>query len=387
MASPHTVLARVLFLLIGLSHAATRTASGLLKLNAKSVEFSCSQCTSLLQTFQEGIVKTSNVKALPASATLSPDLSVCIVNWNCCDYLRALLSSIEAEREKIALEVIVVDNASTDDSVSMVKMEFPDVHLICNPRHEGLAKCNNRAAECARADLLLFLNNDTVIPSGTLETLVEFFAQRPDVCGVMPSIIEPGGKLQETVRKTLRFRAMLHRILFLRWTRIFRRAEREFRQVDFDLQQSAYVEQATGAAFIVRRNHFMSIGGYDEGFEFGLEANDLSVRLGQLGRLYYLSEVKVIHWGGVATRLDEAFAYRCREFSHAYYLKKHCSPWAARLYKLLVTFDMPLRVGILALRWLGQKLVGNTEKASRNYYRLAAATEFLFCELPRFWTS
>jgi GT2 family glycosyltransferase len=333
-------------------------------------------------------VKTSNVQALPAlAARLSPDLSICIVNWNCRDYLRSLLSSIEPEREKVTVEVIVVDNASTDDSASMVKMEFPDVHLICNPCHEGLASCNNRAAERAGGDLLLFLNNDTVIPSGALATLVEFFAQHRDVCGVMPAIVEPSGKVQETVRKALRFRAMLHRVLFLRWTRMFRSAEREFRQVNFDLKRSSYVEHVVGPALMVRRSHFMSIGGYDEAFEFGLEANDLSLRLGRLGRLYYLAEVQVIHWGGVATRLDEAFAYRCREFSHAYYLRKHCSPWAARLYKLLVTFDMPLRVGILALRWLGQKLVGDTEKASRNYYRLAAAAQFLFWKLPHFWTS
>ena len=331
---------------------------------------------------------TSNVKAPPISAARpSPDLSICIVNWNCCDYLRDLLLSVESEREKVAVEVIVVDNASTDDSASMVKREFPAVHLIRNCCHEGLARGNNRAAACASADLLLFLNNDTVIPSGTLAPLVQFLAQRHDVCAVMPSIVEPSGKVEETVRKTLRFRAMLHRIFFLRWTRIFRSAEREFRQVNFDLKQSSYVEQLVGPALMVRRSHFINIGGYDEAFEFGLEANDLSLRLGRVGRLYYLAEVQVIHWGGVATRLDEAFAYRCRESSHAYYLRKHCSPWAARLYKLLVTFDMPLRVGILALRWLAQRLAGNKERASRNYYRLAAAAQFLIWGLPDYWTS
>jgi GT2 family glycosyltransferase len=320
-------------------------------------------------------------------ARATPDLSICIVNWNCREYLRALLLSIESEREEIAVEVIVVDNASTDDSASMVETEFPEVHLIRNLCHQGLGKSNNRAAERARGDLLLFLNNDTVIPSGALTTLVQFFEQHPDVSAVVPSIVNPDGKLQETVRKTLRFRAMLHRILFLRWTRIFRSAEREFRQVNFDLKQSSYVEQVVGAAFMVRRSQFMSIGGYDEAFEWGLEGDDLSLRLGRLGRLYYLAEAQVIHWGGVATKLDEAFTYRCRESSHAYYLRKHCGPWAARFYKLLITVDMPLRVSILALRWLGQKLVGNPEKASRNYHRLAAASQFLFCSLPRYWKS
>ena len=330
----------------------------------------------------------SEIGALPGlEARTRPDLSICIVTWNCRDYLRALLSSIESEREKVAFEVMVVDNASTDGSASMVKMEFPEVQLICNGCHEGLAKSNNLAAQHARGELLLFLNDDTVIPSGTLPMLVQCFEQHPDVCAVMPGIVTPDGKPQETVRKTLRFRAMLHRILLLRWTRIFRSAEREFRQVNFDLKHSSYVEQVTGAAVMVRRSQFISIGGYDEGFEWGLEGLDLSVRLGRVGRSYYLAEARVIHWGGVATKLDEAFTYRGRECAHAHYLRKYCGSWAARLYKLLTTIDMPLRVTILALRWLGQKVIGAREKASRTYSRLAAAAQFLFCNLPGYWRS
>ena len=325
--------------------------------------------------------RLSNAQAQP---TL--DLSICIVNWNCCDYLRALLSSIEVQRDAVALEVIVIDNGSTDDSASMVMVEFPQVQLIRNFHHQGLARANNQAAESARGNLLLFLNDDTVIPAGALTTLLRFFEQHPDVSGVMPRTVSPNGRPNETVRKTPEVRAMLHRILFLRWTRIFRSAEREFRQVNFDLKQSSYVEQVTGAAMVVRRSGFLTVGGYDEGFEWGLEGLDLSVRLGQVGRLYYLAEAEIIHWGGVATKLDEAFTYRGRECAHVYYLRKHFGAWTARLYKILTTLDMPLRVGMLVLGWLGRKLTGNTEKASHNYSRLAAAAQFLF-SMPHYWAS
>jgi GT2 family glycosyltransferase len=337
---------------------------------------------------REGKLALSDAEVLSKlEGRARPAVSICIVNWNCRDYLKALLSSIESEREKVALEVIVVDNASTDDSASMVKIEFPEVRLICNLCHEGLARSNNKAAQRGCGDLLMFLNDDTVIPAGALTTLVQFFEQHPDLCAVMPCIVNPDGKPQETVRKTLRFRAALHRISFLRWTRIFRAAEREFRQPNFDLTLSSYVEQIVGAALMVRRRQFMSIGGYDEGFEWGLEGLDLSVRLGQLGKLYYLAEAQVIHWGGVATKLDEPFTYRGRECGHAYYLRKHCGPWPARLYKLLTTVDMPLRVSFLALRWLGQALVGNRQKAPHSYARFAAAAQFLFYNLPEYWRS
>jgi N-acetylglucosaminyl-diphospho-decaprenol L-rhamnosyltransferase len=322
-----------------------------------------------------------------AHAQPNPDLSICIVSWNCCDYLRALLSSIEVEGDKLALEVIVIDNGSTDDSASMVMAEYPQVKLIRNFYHQGLARANNQAAENARGNLLLFLNDDTVIPPGALTKLLGFFEQHPDVAGVMPRTVSPNGRANETVRKTPEVRAMLHRILFLRWTTIFRSAEREFRQVNFDLKQSSYVEQVTGAAMAVRKGEFLSVGGYDEGFEWGLEGLDLSVRLGQVGRLYYLAEAEIIHWGGVATKLDKAYTYRGRECAHVYYLRKHFGPWTARLYKILTTLDMPLRVGLLMLNWLGRKLSGSSEKASRNYSRLAAAAQFLFRGMPHYWAS
>ena len=138
---------------------------------------------------------------------------------------------------------------------------------------------------------------------------------------------------------------------------------------------------------VVRRSGFLTVGGYDEGFEWGLEGLDLSVRLGQVGRLYYLAEAEVIHWGGVASKLDKAFTYRGRECAHVYYLRKHFGPWTARLYKILTTLDMPLRVGLLVLGWLGRKLTGNPEKTSRNYSRLAAAAQFLFSGMPHYWAS
>ena len=315
------------------------------------------------------------------------DLSICIVNWNCRDYLRALLSSIDAEQKHVALETIVLDNGSTDDSVSMVEAEFPQVCLIRKRHHQGIAKGNNEAAQRARGDLLLFLNNDTVVTSGCLARMVAFLEQHPDVSEVVPSHVGPDGKSQETVRKRLHFRALLHRILFLRWTRIFRSADREYRQVNFDLKHSSYVEQLVGAALMVRKSQFMSIGGYDETFEYGLDDVDLSLRLARIGRMYYLAEAQVIHWGGIATKLDEAFAYRCQERSYAYYLEKHCGRWRGRCYKVLVTLDMPVRIGILILRWLWQKLQGNSAKATRNLLRLTAAAQFFFFRLPQYWRS
>lgn len=336
---------------------------------------------------QEEGIRTWSTPGLVPELAASPDLSVCIVNWNCCDYLRGLLASIQAAREDLAVEVIVVDNASTDNSASMVEAEFHEVQLIRNDCHHGVARANNLAAARAQGKLLLFLNNDTSIRPGGLATLVRFFEQHPELSAVGPSLVTPDGKLQGCVRKTLGFRALLHRVLFLRWTRLFRSADREYRQVHFDLKRSAYVQHLVGPALLVRRQQFMSIGGWDEAFEFRMDDVDLSLRLGRVGKMYYLAEAQVIHWGGIATELDRTYAYCYSECSITHYIRKHFGSWAARSYKVLITADMPLRVFILAFSWLVKRLFGGRERASRNYHKLVAASHFLVRELPNYWRS
>ena len=336
---------------------------------------------------QEESIRTSFKPAMVPEIAALPDVSVCIVNWNCCDYLRGLLTSIDSAREDLTIEVIVVDNASTDNSPAMVQAEFPKVHLIRNDLHQGVAKANNQAAKSAQGRFLLFLNNDTRILPGGLAPLARFLEQHPELSAVGPRLISSDGTLQGCVRKALCFRALLHRVWFIRWTRLFRSADREYRQVNFDLKRSACVEYLVGPALLVRRQQFMSIGGWDEAFEFRMDDVDLSLRLGRAGRMYYLAEAQVIHWGGVATELDRPYAYYCGECSLVHYVRKHFSPRAARIYKILITADMPVRVFILALSWLIKRLFSSRERAARNYHKLAAASHFLVRELPNYWRS
>jgi GT2 family glycosyltransferase len=316
----------------------------------------------------------------------TPDLSICIVNWNCADHLRNLLNSIRRKADDLSVEIIVVDNASTDHSVAMIEAEFPDVRLIRNGRHQGIARANNQAAALAQAELILFLNNDTVIAPGALEKLVSFFQGHPEFSALAPSLTYPDGQRQGNVRASLGFPALLHRVTLLRWTGIFRAADRQYRQVDFNLRQSAAVEYLVGAALLLRRKQFAAIGGWDENFEFRLDDIDLSARLRRFGRMYYLADAQVTHWGGVATELDEPYAYRCSETSCVHYLRKHHGPWRARVYKALISADMPARIFVLTLTWAAKRLFGERERAARNYRKLAAAGRFLG-DLPLYWRS
>jgi N-acetylglucosaminyl-diphospho-decaprenol L-rhamnosyltransferase len=334
---------------------------------------------------QEEILSISQAKQPVAAAALSPDLSICIVNWNCCEYLSRLLRSIEASTDDLAVEIIVVDNASTDDSALMVRAEFPHIRLIRNARHRAIAAANNQAATRAHGKFLLFLNNDTIILPGALTRLVRFFERQPQLSAIGPSVTFPDGRRQACVRKSLSFRTLLHRVSLIRCTRLFRSAVREYQQVTFDLEQSGFVEYLVGPALLVKREQFMSIHGWDEQFEFHMDDVDLAVRLGRLGRMYYLAEAELIHWGGVATELDVTYAYRSAECSCIHFIRKHHGPWMARVYKVLITADMPLRVFVLTLTWIVKRLFNDRQRAARNYRKLIAATHFLLQEMLRYW--
>ncbi len=107
------------------------------------------------------------------------DLSIIIVNWNACDLLRHCLSSIEANRCDLSMEVIVVDNASSDASIQMVEHEFPQVKLIASQENLGYTGGNNLGAKHVRGRYLLILNPDTEIVGDALQKMVCYLDDIP----------------------------------------------------------------------------------------------------------------------------------------------------------------------------------------------------------------
>src|SRR4051812_11888207 len=129
-----------------------------------------------------------------------PVVSVCIANWNCKELLRGCLRSLTPGRQRIRLEVIVVDNASSDGAADVVEREFPRVTLVRNASNVGFARACNQAAERARGRFLFFLNNDTVMPRGTLRRLCLFGRDNPTAGLVGPRLIDGRGRVQKSAR-------------------------------------------------------------------------------------------------------------------------------------------------------------------------------------------
>jgi N-acetylglucosaminyl-diphospho-decaprenol L-rhamnosyltransferase len=317
-----------------------------------------------------------------------PDVSICIVNWNGRELLRNLLESLKTDEPGLRLETIVVDNASTDGSLDRLPADFADVVLVRNERNLGFARANNQAAEHATGRYLFFLNNDTLVRPGALGRLVRFMDEHPAYSAVGPKLIGGDGKPQLSARNLPTIRALLHHrvMLFPRWTGVFRQEYRDYRYGDFDPDQAADVQQLAAAALLVRPEHFEAAGRWDEGFEFGVEDVDLCVRLRKQGPIYYLPEAIIDHLGRISSQANYGFTYTGYECGYARYLKKHHpDPNAARVYKTLVTVDMPVRLFILGSQAIGYVLFGRRDAAARTYRRLSAAGEFFFHRMPKFW--
>jgi len=128
----------------------------------------------------------------------SPDVSIVIVNWNTREILRDCLRSVYENAGPVDLHVIVVDNASTDGSVEMVKSEFEKVQLIANSENRGFAAANNQGMAVATGRYVLLLNSDTVVLDGAIAKTVAFADVHPEAAVVGCRVLNPDRSLQRT---------------------------------------------------------------------------------------------------------------------------------------------------------------------------------------------
>ncbi|MBC7289090.1 MAG: glycosyltransferase family 2 protein [Armatimonadetes bacterium] len=278
-------------------------------------------------------------------------LSVCIVTWNCREYVLECLRSISAEAEELAAEIIVVDNASTDSTPDAVAAQFPNVRLIVNPTNRGFAAANNQAIAVARGEFVLLLNPDTVAPPGALRELLQIARAHPEAGAIGPRLLNPDGSLQPSCRRfpspwAAIFRNTLFGRLFPsnRWTR-------EYLMQDWPHDQVREVDWVSGAAMLVRRQALAQVGLLDEAFFWGSEDVDYCKRLWDAGwKVLYTPTPAIVHRIGGST--DRA-VLRTIWRRHASWHRLYCKHFAAsRLACAAMGLLIWGRAALLALSWL-----------------------------------
>lgn len=274
-----------------------------------------------------------------------PDLTVSIVNTNNRAYLEKCLGSIFARTRDLTFQVIVTDNASSDDSAAMVLRHFPQVVLLRSAERLGFAASHNRALERGTGRYLLILNEDTEICEQCFETLVRFMDAHFPVGACGPQLLNPDGSLQRTGNRfpTLVFGAFEA----LSLNRLFPRNPvlQHNTYADWDRSTPRAVDAVSGAALLIRREAMMQIGLLDPKFFIYSEELDWCFRLHQLGwQVYYLPAARLIHYGGQSTAVRAPKKFHDIHWnSFLYYYEKHFGKPAALFLRALYQCRMFLR--------------------------------------------
>ncbi len=269
-----------------------------------------------------------------------PFLSVIIVTYNSQDFvgecLRSVKQAIEKAqiREGLGVEIIVVDNASTDGTVEIVR-QFEDVRIIRNAQNLGFAAGVNRGAKAAQGNWLLLLNPDCLVDGNAILALVEFIQNCSDEVAIVGlQLLNPDGTLQPSGRRFPKVWEFVLALLgFSRWMEV-----RWFEGRDFTRVQE--VDEVSGAALAINRNAFEQVGGMDEGFFLFFEELDLCRRVKAKGmKVVYLPDAKVKHlWGASVKRVPE-IARKAQQQSAIRYFRKH----HGRIASILVSIAFALR--------------------------------------------
>lgn len=225
-------------------------------------------------------------------------LTIVIVSWNVSSLLADCLASIAHQRGALPLEVIVVDSASHDDTVTMVRRDFAWVTLLAQGQNVGFARGNNIGMRHARGEYVLLLNPDTVVQPGALQRMAAYLDEQPGVGLLGPLLLNADGSIQSSRR---RFPTRLTAFFESTWLEAWAPAAmlRYFRALDLPEGVTVDVDWVTGAAMMVRGSVIAQVGGMDEAFFMYSEELDWCRRIKAAGwRVVYFPHAAIVHLEG-----------------------------------------------------------------------------------------
>lgn len=265
------------------------------------------------------------------------DLSVIIVNYNMKELVCECLESLRRAAPALEWEAILVDNDSSDGSVEELGGRFPELLLIGNKHNAGFAAACNQGAKAARGELLLFLNPDTEAPAGTLEAMVGFLRGNPRAAAAGCKNLNTDGSIEPSLYRFPTLARTAADSLYL--GNIFGGYEVK----DYSsLSGRPRVEVICGACFMIKKDVFDTLGGFDEEMWMYGEDVELCLRIRRAGySAHYLEDVHIIHKRGQRHLQEDSHHDMERiAYSHYkwifYYYEKHCSSAARAALRALL---------------------------------------------------
>ncbi|MCQ2294911.1 MAG: glycosyltransferase family 2 protein [Bacteroidales bacterium] len=291
-------------------------------------------------------------------------LSIVIVNYNVKYFLEQCLESVfgsrltlkESDHKHLQLEVFVVDNASVDGSVEMVRQKFPQVQLIANRDNVGFAKANNQALRLAKGDIMLLLNPDTVVEHDTLARCVDFYSTHPDCGGLAVKMVNGEGVfLKESKRGFPSPAASFFKMSGL--VRLFPHSRRiaAYYMGHLSDDETNPVDILPGAFLMISREAMEKVGLLDESYFMYGEDIDFSWRIKLAGfENYYFPQTRIIHYKGECTKHGSMNYVYTFYNAMAIFVNRYFSGGNARLFNLLLRVAIWARASLAWIKRVGQ---------------------------------
>lgn len=300
------------------------------------------------------------------------DISIIIVNYNTVDLTLNCLQSIYQHTKGVDFEIILVDNASTDDSVSRIKSDFPAVVLIESPDNLGFGRANNLAIKQAKGEFLFLVNTDITFIQNSVKKLLDFYLENHKKLNIgslgglllnIDRVVEGAGSSFPTAESIITDK--LRSMKLSRSPRIRQESKWNFASTFFE------VDYVMGADLFIKHSLFNEVGGFDPYFFMYFEETDMSMRLAKQGyKNYIVNDVKIIHSeilkaGDVKVKpFKNNWLRKVVKKSESYYVKKNFRG----SYAKYIMVDMLYLVGIfLKSRYTFRENVDFFKESIKNY--------------------
>ncbi len=265
------------------------------------------------------------------------NVSAIIVNYNTGPLTKTCVESLLKQPGGRDMEIIVVDNASSDESVSLLRSDFPEITVIANKTNAGLSTGVNVGLRRASKEYYLVLNPDIIVLDGAVNNMAAYLDQNPGVGIVGGKLLSPNGELQSSCFRFYTPVTILQRRTWLGKTRWGRRGVDHFLMKDYDRNTARDVDWLMGSCLMSRAAAVKEVGGMDENFFLYFEDVDWCRRMWQAGwRVTYLPSAEFSHYyqhssrrGGLAGLITNRVAREHVKSALKYFWKYHGNKLAA----------------------------------------------------------
>jgi GT2 family glycosyltransferase len=268
------------------------------------------------------------------------NISVIVVNWNTKDLLKKCLDSVYRTINNVVIEVIVVDNASTDGSLSMLENDFPLAIKINNQENKGFGAANNQALAVMKGKYALLLNTDTILQPQAVNKLWDFCEANDKAAIVCGQLLNADGTKQNSIASFPSLLTLAANTSLLEYL-----LPRYYPSKRYEYSAPIEVDSAIGACMMIRKKALDEIGTFDERYFFFYEETDLAYTMRLQGwKIYQVPDAFVYHLQGQS--VGDNISSRMEFYRSRY---QFLSKWHNRTYYYLAVIILFLR---LLVNWL-----------------------------------